>query len=241
MALVFFLGKNVSPEKAAALEEEIRNSSFVDRTNTISSEEALKKFKERFPELQDILENLGVNPFPPSIEAILKNDGFSSSEVNGFLAEMKKKPEIEDAQFNQNWVERMHSLSRLVSAVGFFFGGILLLASFFIISNVIRLNVFARKDEIEILRLVGATNQFIRCPFLLEGTLLGILGGFFSLVLLLPLIEVFPLYVGSSLGVFNELIQFRYLSLRQILLILFSGAFIGFVGSLTSLSRFLKA
>ena len=74
----------------------------------------------------------------------------------------------------------MQSLSRLARAIGFFLGGILILASFFIISNVIRLNVFARKAEIEILRLVGATNTFIRLPFLIEGVALGILGSLLS-------------------------------------------------------------
>ena len=86
----------------------------------------------------------------------------------------------------------MQSLSRLASAIGFFLGGILILASFFIISNVIKLNVFSRKDEIEILRMSGATNTFIRIPFLLEGVVLGFLGGLLSLLLLLVLIRIFP-------------------------------------------------
>jgi cell division transport system permease protein len=134
----------------------------------------------------------------------------------------------------------MQSLSRLAQAVGFFLGGILVLASFFIISSVIKLNVFARKEEIVILRFVGATNTFIRIPFLMEGTILGILGGLVSLLLIFFLIKFFPLYLGASLGVFNELINFRYLSLSQIIMLIAIGAFIGFSGSLSSLARFLK-
>jgi cell division transport system permease protein len=134
----------------------------------------------------------------------------------------------------------MQSLSRLARAVGFFLGGILILASFFIISNVIRLNVFARKSEIEILRLVGATNTFIRFPFFMEGITLGVLGSSLSLALLFLLIKLFPLYLGDSLGALQEMVNFRYLSLSQSLTMILGGAVMGLLGSLSSLSRFLK-
>jgi cell division transport system permease protein len=125
-------------------------------------------------------------------------------------------------------------------AVGLFLGGILVLASFFIISNVIKLNVLARKTEVEILRLVGASNTFIRVPFLLEGMAMGISGALASLALLFLLIKLFPLYLGSALGILSELINFRYLSPLQAVILVIGGTFIGLSGSLTSLSRFLK-
>ena len=112
--------------------------------------------------------------------------------------------------------------------------------SFFIISNVIKLNVLARKEEIEILRLVGATNAFIRIPFLAEGVSLGILGGLSSLLLLLVLINIFPFYLGSSLGALQDLISFRYLSISQCIMLIAGGAIIGCLGSFSSLARFLK-
>ena len=146
----------------------------------------------------------------------------------------------EDVQFNRDWVERMQSLSRLAKAIGFFLGGILALASFFIISNVIRLNVFAHKEEIEILRMVGGTNLFIRVPFLLEGIILGAMGALISLALLFLLVKFFPLYLGASLGALEEIINFRYLSLTQISILIAGGVTIGFLGSLSSLARFLK-
>jgi len=147
---------------------------------------------------------------------------------------------IEDVQFNKDWAEKIQSLSRLVKAVGFFFGGILILASFFIISNVIKLNVLARKGEIEILRLVGASNTYIRIPFLAEGVILGIFGGLLSLFLLFLLIKLFPIYLGASLGFLEELINFRYLSMSQSIILVAGGAVIGFLGSTTSIARFMK-
>lgn len=240
MAAVFFLDKNVSEGEIRAINEELKRSPLVLETSVVSAEEAVDKFKEKFPELQGIIENLNINPFPPSIETTFKEKSITSREASGLINHIKDMPGVEDVQFNQDWIERMHSFSRLAKAVGFFLGGILVLASFFIISNVIKLNVLARKDEIEILRLVGATNTFIRIPFLLEGITLGVIGGIVSLLLLLLLINSIPIYLGSRLGVLNELINFRYLSLPQSITLVAEGGIIGFMGSLSSLARFLK-
>jgi cell division transport system permease protein len=82
---------------------------------------------------------------------------------------------------------------------------------------------------------------FIRIPFLTEGILLGVLGGLFSLLLLFIVIKLFPVYLGSSLGILKELINFRYLTFSQSLALIFSGAVIGFFGSLSSIAKFLKS
>ena len=145
----------------------------------------------------------------------MRKEDKDTAEVVRFVEQMHNTKGIVDIQYNREWVERMQSLSRLARAVGFFLGGILILASFFIISNVIKLNVFARRNEIEILRFVGATNSFIRVPFLMEGITLGMLGGLLSLALLYSLIQIFPFYLGRSLGALQEIVNFRYLSFAQ--------------------------
>jgi cell division transport system permease protein len=240
MAAVFFLDKDVSEEQRIAIEEELKKSPLVLETTFVSEDLAVDRFREKFPELQGIIENIKINPFPPSIETTFKEKTITFREASGLITRIKNMAGVEEVQFNQEWVDRVNSFSRLAKAVGFFLGGILVLASFFIISNVIKLNVFARKDEIEILRLVGATNIFIRVPFLLEGITLGVIGGVVSLFLLFLLINSIPIYLGSRLGVLNELINFRYLSLSQSITIVAEGGIIGFLGSITSLTRFLK-
>lgn len=240
MAVVLYLEKNLTRIEVSQIEEKLKRSSLVAKIQFISSTQALEKFQIKFPELQGIIENFKINPFPPSFETAIRKNSLSSDEIQNFIQEMRNMDGIEDVQFNWDWVEKMKSLSRLVKAVGFFLGGILILASFFIISNVIKLNVFARKEEMEILRLVGATNTFIKIPFLIEGIILGILGGLLSLILLFLLIKIFPFYLGTSLGVLQELINFRYLSLAQTAMLISGGAIIGFLGSFSSLARFLK-
>lgn len=240
MAVIFFLEQNISNADIKELEDQLQDSDLVERVTFISTRQAREKFMERYPDLSAIVESVEINPFPPSLEASLKQSSISDSRVNEFIRIMQNNPGITDVQFNQEWVERIQSFSRLVKAIGFFLGGILILASFFIISNVIKLNVLARKDEIDILRLTGGTNMFIRIPFLAEGIILGFAGGLLSLILLFFLILLFPIYLGTSLGVLNELINFRYLSLGQCFGIMFMGAVIGSLGSMSSLARFLK-
>jgi cell division transport system permease protein len=240
MVVVFFLKPGISAKEQAQIEEAIKASPGVAQVEFVSREQALERFRKSFPELEDILKNLSSNPFPASFEAILQRKAFLSEEALGLVEGIRALPGVEDVQFNRDWVKKMQSLSRLARAIGFFLGGILILASFFIISNVIRLNVFARKNEIEILRLVGATNTFIRLPFLLEGLTLGVLGSAFSLALLYILIKLFPLYLGQSLGALQEFINFRYLSLSQSISLVTGSALMGLLGSLSSLSRFLK-
>ena len=200
MQIIFFLEKDLPEEQRDSIENRLEESSLVNNVHYISTEQALERFQQNFPDLQGIIENIEINPFPASFETNLAEENLSPETILRFIQAMREMDGIEDVQFNRDWVERMQSLSRLAKAIGLFLGGILTLASFFIISNVIRLNVFARKEEIEILRMVGATNLFIRVPFLLEGIILGAMGALVSLVLLFLLVKFFPLYLGASLG-----------------------------------------
>ncbi len=240
LVIVFYLQKNLTAAEQDLIEQQVRQSPLVAGVQVTSPAQASEKFLQDFPGLKDILMNLQANPFPASIEATLKDPKTPYDETLRFIGEMKKNAGVEDVQFNRDWAEKIQSLSRLAQAVGFFLGGILILASFIIISNVIKLNVFARKSEIEILRLVGATNTFIRIPFLLEGISLGMAGSLLSLLLLLVIVKIFPVYLGSSLGALQELISFRYLSFSQVVYLIAGGGFVGFLGSLSSLSRFLR-
>jgi cell division transport system permease protein len=153
---------------------------------------------------------------------------------------MKEADGINEVQFNRNWLEKLMGISKIIRAIGFFLGGILVLASFFTISNVIKLNVYARQNEIEIFRLVGATNSFIKIPFIIEGLILGLMGGIFSLFFLFFTIKLFPIYLGVSYNFIKPFIVFPFLSIRHCLALLIGGGAIGLIGSLSSIGKFLK-
>jgi cell division transport system permease protein len=240
MSIAFYLDAKLSAGGMDAVRQEVSRPAFVESVKLVSADEALERFRLNFPELADVVAGLKANPFPPSLEVRVNARASASKEVVAFVEGMKKRPGITDVLFNQDWVEKMQGFSRLAGAIGAFLGGILILTSFFIISNVVKLNVFARKNEIEILRLVGGTNLFIRIPFWLEGITLGLLGSLLSLGLLFIVIQLFPLYLGASLGALQELLRFRYPDLTQAVALLVGGAATGFIGSATSVSKFLK-
>jgi cell division transport system permease protein len=240
LTVVVYLTTGAPAAERDAVEAAVRRSPLVGAVRAIGPEQALERFQAGFPDLRDILRNLGANPFPASVEAGLKDPGAAEDSILAFLADLRKLAGVEDVQFNRDWAAKVRGVGRIVEAAGIFLGGILILASFFIISNVIKLNVLARRSEIEILRLVGATNSFIRLPFLIEGVMMGIAGAAASLLIVLVLVKSFPLYLGGSLGALRELLAFRYLSLPQIFGLLGGGALVGFLGSLSSIGRFLK-
>lgn len=240
LAISFFLDKNLKGEDLEYIKSQILASLLVEQITYVSSDEAFQRFSANFPELKEILSNLQSNPFPPSFEVRLKKRAMSLAALTAFIENIRHLKGVIDVQFNQEWVEKMESLSRVVKAIGFFLGGILIMASFFIISNVVRLNVLARKNEIEILRLVGATNTFIRIPFLIEGLVLGLLGSLVSILILFLLIKIFPIYIGSSLGAAKELLNLRPLTTEQVIWLMIGGAVIGTLGSVSSISRFLR-
>jgi cell division transport system permease protein len=240
MTIAFYLDPKAPPETVEAIRQEISRPDFAAGVTLVTAGEALERFRASFPELADMAAGLKANPFPPSLELRIKAKASASKEVLSFVEGMRKRPGVVDVLFNQDWVEKMQGFSRLAGAVGAFLGGILILTSFFIISNVVKLNVFARKNEIEILRFVGGTNFFIRIPFWLEGITLDLLGSLLSLGLLFIVIQVFPLYLGTSLGALQQLLRFRYPDLSQALALLGGGAATGWIGSATSVSKFLK-
>jgi len=240
MSIAFYLEEGLSENAIDAIRHEISLPSFVENVRLVEPSEALERFRASFPELADIVAGLKGNPFPSSFELRVNAKASASKEVVAFVEGMKKRPGVTDVMFNQDWVEKMQGFSRLAGAIGAFLGGILILTSFFIISNVVKLNVFARKNEIEILRLVGGTNMFIRVPFWLEGITLGLLGSLLSLGLLFVVISLFPVYIGAQLGALQQLLRFRYPDLTQAIFLLGGGAATGFIGSATSVSKFLK-
>jgi len=240
VSVIFDLSPGATAAERLQIAAGLGASPLVGSVRTVTAEEALARFLKDFPELAEIVTNLKDNPFPATIEADLRRPDVSADDVARLIAQTRLSPAITGAQFNRDWAERVRALSRLARNAGFFLGGILVLASLVIVSNVIKLNVLARQSEIELLRLVGATNSFIRTPFLLEGVAMGLLGGLLSLGLILAVVKLMPVYLGASMGALQELFGFRYLTPAQAIGLVLGGGVGGFVGSLSSLSRFLR-
>lgn len=202
----------------------------------VNKAEALQRFKERLGEQQNLLSALGTdNPFPNSFEVQVD----VPSRIKDITPAIHEMPKVETARFGQEVVEHLFSLTRILR-----FGGIVLvlflsLATLFIISNTIRLTVFARRKEVTIMKYVGATDWFIRWPFLMEGMTLGFWGAVFSGFFITIIYSMLLGRIYATLAFFPLLPTWPTMLYVDIF-ILFVGTGIGALGSYISLRKFLR-
>lgn len=208
----------------------------VVQVNFINKEQALTRFKQRLGDQQNLLAVLGdTNPLPNAFEVKVDKPE-SVKPVAQAVAQMKG---VENARFGQEIIEQLFTFTHMVRLVGLALIVFLALAALFIISNTIRITVFARRKEIGIMKYVGATDAFIRWPFLIEGMILGFVGAVIAVFLL---IEAYTVLTGQIYEkiVFLPLIpKYPFLTYVSILLVV-TGAVIGALGSTLSLRRFMR-
>lgn len=175
-------------EPDASLQQEYRHKietfDQVERIEFISKLEAYDRFKGQLGDSQDVLKEVPADFLPASIEIYPLRSLDSLSRIKLFSSYLETLPGVLKVQYGREWVERFYSFIQLLRVVVVLSGSLLVLTTTFMIGHSIRLTVFSRKKELELLRLVGASNSYIRVPFLLEGSLLGALGSAFGLTAL---------------------------------------------------------
>ena len=208
----------------------------VTRVNFIDKVEAMSRFKQRLGAQQGLLAELGeANPLPNAFEVKVDRP----ERVKPVALAIAQLKGIEAARYGQEVVEQLFSLTRMVRIFGSVLIIFLGLAALFIIVNTIRLTVFARRREIGIMKYVGATDWFIRWPFIIEGVLLGSLGAAISSLLLTQLYGMVTGQVYGTLAFLPLLPQYPMLGYVNIFLLL-AGVAIGALGSIISVKKFLK-
>jgi len=150
----------------------------------VSKTEALQRFRSYFTNLTEVVGQLDENPFPPSFDCDVTPRTAQTARFAAEVAELRGVSGVDQVQLDWDWVRRLRRLVDIVNIAGLVAGGILALAAAFTIANVIRLTMMLYREEIEIMRLVGATERIIRGPFLIEGILQGTIGGILAVVLL---------------------------------------------------------
>ena len=208
----------------------------VVKVTAITKQEALERFKERLGDQQKILETLGgVNPFPNSFDVQVKNPDV----IKGITDEISKMPKVETARFGQDVVEHLFQLIRVLRFSGIMIALFLGAGTLFIIVNTIRLTVFARRKEVEIMKYVGATDWFIRWPFMLEGMALGFFGAVIANILLNISYASMMATIHKTLA-FLPLLPTQPLMTYMTIFLLLAGVGIGALGSYISLHKFLR-
>ncbi len=182
LAVVVYLKKDVSQEKIPSLYKRINALDGVESVEFISSEDAYRELQAFLKDEKEILE--GVDPLflPPSFQVEINRAVFNIDKVKKIAEIMSQWPEVAKVQYGQEWVDRLEAISQVTRNIVIIAGVLLLLTATFVVSNTIKLTVYARQEEIEIMRLVGATNGFIQGPFLIEAFFQGFIGASFAIL-----------------------------------------------------------
>lgn len=237
---IFYLKDESDGREIEKLLQRIQANLLVREVGFTSRDQAKKNFSREFPELTYILAEFDNSPFPASIDVKFLPEASNLMQIESFIHGTKKANPVESVQLNLDWARKIAMIKKFTVFVGFFLSAILLIVSIFIIFNVVKINIFYRKDEINILRLVGASDWYIKTPFLIEGCVLGFLGGLLAGGLLLLTIKTFPIYAEFVFNIVKQLIDFKQLPLNIFWQLLITGTAIGLFSSFLSIRRFMK-
>jgi cell division transport system permease protein len=233
---VYLKGGVRAPDREAILSA-LRDRPEVASIAYVSPQAALEKFRKLFPALREVPDALEENPFPASMEVAIAEGHRDPEAVRRFAEEIRGLPGVDETAFDLPWVSRLREVATLARAAGYSLGGVVGLAAVLTIASVIRLTIFSRQQEIEILRLVGATRTFILAPFLLESSLMGALGGGAALGALEEIHRYLLRHPERLVPLFNDLFTASFLPASSSWLLVILGFAAGALGGLLSLRR----
>lgn len=231
-----YLKDDLSQEEIDETKETLSKIEGLQDIKFTTREEAMKNFKERLGDQQFLLDALDdTNPLPNSFSLTVT----SPQQVKTIADTAAALDSVESASYSQDIINHLFNLTHLIRLIGVALIILLTGAAIFIISNTIRLTVFARRKEIAIMKYVGATDWFIRWPFLLEGICLGFIGGGLATIFLYIVYNQVTQEIYEAMAFFPLIPQHPFIDYIS-LAILVAGIIIGALGSTISLKRFLK-
>lgn len=234
LQVVAYVQRDLDPVKLRQLAQRAAEVEGVDQVAVVTPEEALERFR-RSVGGADLLEGLDENPLPASLEIALQPAFRSAEGLTRVAAALQELPGVHELAHGQDWVEGYARAVSLARAAAIGLGLVLSLAALLIVANTIRLGVYAREDELEILGLVGASRTYVRVPFLLEGSLLGLAGGVLALaVLWLAFLLLVP-RVEYGLALFLGQQSPTFFGAWGMVALLLAGGGLGALGSATAL------
>ena len=228
--IVMYLTRGTPIEVVTVAIGDIQSFPEVESVTYVSQNEALQRAQRELVEFQGAFQDLQTNPLPASLEIGLK-PGFRTSEHVAAVAERLEGFRFaEDVRFGREWIEKLDKLRNIAAMVGLVVGAGFMAAAVIIIGTTIRMTVLARKNEIQIMRLVGATDGFVRRPFLLDGALKGAAGGALAVAL----------NYAAYLAVSRTLFEASFFTAQQVALFVLFGTVMGLASSAVSVGHHLS-
>ena len=221
------------------IKEEIQSIPGIASARFISSVEALDQLKTQMKRQASILNGLDKNPLPDAFEIQMTTATRKLPQVEGLAHQIESVNGVAEVEYGQQWLGRFLDIFNLLRLAGYAIGGIFFMAAVFIVANTIRLMLYSRQEEIEIMRLIGATDRFIKIPFYIEGLIQGACGGIIGVAALF--LAFFLILSNIQQDFSSSLLTIRFLPPGTFLSIILCSMFVGWLGCYLSLKQFLKA
>jgi cell division transport system permease protein len=233
-----YLKPDVSNAELSNLKQEIQAMAGVESLMFISKEDALNQLKTQMQRQASLFDDLDKNPLPDGLEIRISAANQSWEKVESLAAQIESLDAVEEVEYGQKWFGQFTQIFELFTLTGYAMCTIFVMAAVFIMANTIRLVIYSRRDEIEIMRLVGAAERFIKIPFYIQGLLQAALGAAIGLIILFVVFW----FVASNLkqGFFSGLFNIQFFSPLILGAIFFISILAGWLGSYISLKQHLK-
>lgn len=246
VSIQIFLKDGAATEDVETLQAWLLRDEMVETVNYVSKDEALERFKEEMAGSPEIVENIRENPLPASLDVTLEDprtveDMVAKIKQNETFLKICDRPDEpeESLKYGQQIVNRLFAFTRVIRTIGVVFVAMLAVVSLIFINNTIRLAIYSRRKEIGIMRLVGASNSFIRAPFFLEGVMQSLLGAALAILTVFAIqAAVLPRLRDALPFLPVDLATGAMIQLAAVLVV--AGVVIGLVGAGFALRRYLK-
>ena len=228
--LSVFLRDDATSEQRGAIEATVDQSGVVEGREYVSKAQALARFRRQFTDLASLTDDVSDNPFPASLEIRVRPDAERGGRAAALAAQVLALPGVADVRYDREWLARVAGGLEALRGAGFALALLMAVAAAVTVAAVVRLGLYARRDEIEIMKLVGAPVAFIRGPFVAEGLLQGGGGALVALGLLWLGFLVVRSWSGGDLAAVVDGGSLMFLPMREVILLEAGGMLVGAVG-----------
>jgi cell division transport system permease protein len=236
--IMVYLKPDTPETKIPELKQKIQLMEGIRNARFISKNEAFQELKKQMRRQSSLFENLKENPLPDAFEILLKASFQNQEKVEMLATRLESFPRVDEVEYGQRWLGQFTNFFNLFRFTGYAMGGLFFMAALLIVANTIRLVLYSRRDEVEIMRLVGATDSFIKAPFYIQGLMQGAFGGIIGLAALF--IGFLLISLSMERGISPGLFTIRFLSPGAFCGIILGSTFVGWIGCYLSLKQFLK-
>jgi len=233
-----FLKKGISEQRVQVLINKLGLYEDIETVTYITSHQALEEFKE-MSGFSKALNYLSENPLPGVLVVVPTKNAKNSAGSKLLVAKLQREAGIDFVKVDTDWIEKLQAILALVMDIAFALAVLLLLAVLLIVSNTIRLNILNQSSEIEVLKLVGATNRFIQRPFLYAGAWYGLLGGCVALLLTFIMVQWLQSGVANVVGLYQSQFNIVMLNLEETTILIGLSTFLGFIAAYISVKQYL--